>query len=141
MPRGGSRPGAGRPRKNPVAEPAPAKKRPVAKKSPAGHAPDGVKTPEAPPSWPFGADPPAPPQDLSKLTPLEYMLQVMRDPNEEKGRRMQAASLAAPYVHAKKGELGKKQQAAEDAKAAAASGRFSRRQPPKLVAAGGKKLD
>lgn len=37
----------------------------------------------------------------SGLTPLEYMLQVMRDENEDEARRLHAASMAAPYVHAK----------------------------------------
>lgn len=35
------------------------------------------------------------------ITPLEYMLQVMRDDNEESPRRLAAAQAAAPYVHAK----------------------------------------
>lgn len=37
----------------------------------------------------------------SGLTPLEYMLQVMRDPGEDSPRRLAAAQAAAPYVHAK----------------------------------------
>ncbi len=129
MPRGGSRPGAGRKRKT-----APA--------TPAGPVVDaqGFKTEAAPPAWPFGKEPPAAPApsaDLSELMPLDYLLQVMRDAEEEKGRRMQAATLAAPYCHPKKGEVSKKAEAAEKAKAASAN-RFGRRQPPKLVAAGGK---
>ena len=35
------------------------------------------------------------------MTPLEYMLQVMRDPGEDSPRRLSAAQAAAPYVHAK----------------------------------------
>lgn len=35
------------------------------------------------------------------LTPLEYMLQIMRDEAEEPRARLNAAISAAPYVHAK----------------------------------------
>ena len=45
-----------------------------------------------------------------------------------------------PYDYAKKGESsGKKEEAAAKAKAAGA-GKFGRREPPKLVAAGGKSV-
>ena len=37
----------------------------------------------------------------SGLTPLEYMLSVMRDVGQDELRRLQAARDAAPYVHAK----------------------------------------
>lgn len=37
----------------------------------------------------------------SGLTPLAYMLSVMRDTNEEAHRRLTAAQAAAPFVHAK----------------------------------------
>lgn len=37
----------------------------------------------------------------SGLTPLEYMLSVMRDVGEDSPRRLAAAQAAAPYVHAK----------------------------------------
>lgn len=37
----------------------------------------------------------------SGLTPLEYMLQVMRDVGQDEFRRLQAANMAAPYVHAR----------------------------------------
>ena len=62
----------------------------------------------------------------------------MRNPQEDKGRRMQAATLAAPYVHPKKGESGKKEERHDAAKKVAS--RFSAGAPPKLVAAGGKKI-
>lgn len=35
------------------------------------------------------------------ITPLEYMLQVMRAPETEPRERLNAAIAAAPYVHAK----------------------------------------
>lgn len=125
MPRGGARPGAGRPKKAPAAEPAKkrAPRKPAA--APAVDA-EGFKTD---PAWPFGQQrPPEPPpaEDLSNLQPLDYLLGVMRDPEEDKGRRMQAATLAAPYCHPKKGEAGKKaekQVAAEKA----GGGRFGLR--------------
>jgi hypothetical protein len=37
----------------------------------------------------------------SGLTPLEYMLRVMRDEDQDEARRLHAANMAAPYVHAK----------------------------------------
>lgn len=39
--------------------------------------------------------------EQSGLTPLEFMLQVMRDPEQDQGRRLHAANMAAPYCHAK----------------------------------------
>lgn len=149
MPRGGSRPGAGRKPKAATAEQqatpkaAPAKK--PRTKIEADYVKDGVRTEHAPANWPFGRVPPPdpPPEvekpDLSDLMPLDFLLQVMRDEKEEKGRRIQAATLAAPYCHPKKGETSKKDEAAAKAKAAGA-GKFSRREPPKLVAAGGQKV-
>ena len=81
---------------------------------------------------------PEPPPDLSNLMPLDYLLEVMRDHTEERGRRMQAATLAAPYCHPKKGEAGKKEEKAAAAKKIAS--RFSPAAPPKLVAANGQKV-
>lgn len=37
----------------------------------------------------------------SGITPLEYMLQIMRNPLAEDAQRLDAAKSAAPYVHAK----------------------------------------
>lgn len=39
--------------------------------------------------------------EASGLTPLEYMLSVMRDEANEPRDRMVAAAAAAPYVHAR----------------------------------------
>lgn len=73
-------------------------------------------------------------------TPLEFLLTVMNDNAVADKLRLEAAKTAAQYVHPKKGESsGKKEEAEAKAKAAAA-GRFGRREPPKLVAAGGQKL-
>lgn len=131
MPRGGSRPGAGRKRKTTAEASASA---PVVDAQ-------GFKTAAAPENWPFGKAPVAPPPpepDLSGLMPLDFLLQIMRDQDEDKGRRMQAATLAAPYCHAKKGEGGKKEEKAAAAKTVAS--KFATATPPKLVAAGGKKV-
>lgn len=136
MPRGGARPGAGRPKKQTV-EAKPSKKAP-AKAAPPQVDANGYKDD---PKWPFGKQPPQepePPPDLSNLMPLDYLLEVMRDPKEERGRRMQAATLAAPYCHPKKGEAGKKEEKAAAAKKIAS--RFSPAAPPKLVAANGQKV-
>lgn len=37
----------------------------------------------------------------SGLTPLDFMLSVMRDDDEDMPRRLAAANMAAPYVHPK----------------------------------------
>lgn len=74
MPRGGARPGAGRPRKNPApAAKAPAKPRAKKVAAPVVDA-AGFKTEAAPPNWPFGKEPEQPPEDLSGLMPLDYLL-------------------------------------------------------------------
>ena len=139
MPRGGARPGAGRPKKQPTPEAKP--KTPQTKKAdPAQTDAQGFKTNA---DWPFGQEAPKqpdPPEDLSSLMPLGFLLSVMRNPEEDKGRRMQAATLAAPYCHAKKAEKSAKQQEAEERQKTAGTGRFARRQPPALTAVqGGKK--
>lgn len=154
MPRGGARPGAGRkPKVRPPGEEAPAKTtKPAVAPKPAGFSPNGVKVEGAPAGWPFGTTPPAPPPvtapaappaeapavDTSELQPLDYLLEVMRDVEIDPRTRLQAAQLAAPYCHAKKGEGGKKAEA--HAKAKDAVGRFRPSAPPKLVAAGGQKV-
>ncbi|MDA8521990.1 terminase small subunit [Acidovorax sp. NCPPB 4044] len=144
MPRGGARPGAGRPKKSAPADvPKPAaaaKKRPASKKTEAPPLDaEGYKTDA---NWPFGQErplAPPPPKDLSDLTPLDFLLEVMRDETEERRTRIQAAQLAAPYVHAKKGEAGKKEEKQDAAKKVAS--RFTAgAPPPKLAAAGGKRV-
>lgn len=99
MPRGGYRPGAGRP-----------------KKIRAASAP-GVG-PAAPPA--FLAPPVVPETQPGNDMPLDYMLKVMNDPLAEDARRDRMAIAAAPYVHPKQDAVvrGKKDQAAEDAKTA-----------------------
>jgi phage terminase small subunit len=92
---GGKRPGAGRKPKNQQQKPAAQPKVPATSN-------------EAP-----GADLPA----TRSQTPLNYLLEVMNDPKAEQALRVRAALGAAPYVHGKATELGKK-----DAKQLAALG-------------------
>ena len=71
---------------------------------------------------------------LEILSPLEFLLQVMRDDNQDTNTRLRAASLAAPYLHPRAGDgPGKKEDAKERAKRAA-SGIFAPGKPPiKLI--------
>jgi len=71
---------------------------------------------------------------LEGLQPLEYMLRVMNDPNEDPSVRRQMAQAAAPYCHPRKGEAGagKKEEAAERAKKAG-QGRFAPSRPPGIA--------
>ena len=70
-----------------------------------------------------------PPQDRPLITatdPLEFMLKLMADVGEDPKTRLEAAKAAIPYLHAKKGEVGKKEEkrtAAEKVK----EGRFGLR--------------
>jgi len=158
MPRGGARPGAGRPRKNPDAPAKPAAKKKAAAKKAIGRGltqPNGEKSPDAPPGWPFGTQPPAPPvaappavdpdsddgltdEQRAGLSPLDYLLAVMRSPQASKSARLQAAVQAAPYVHAKPAPVGKKEAKNEAARKAS---RFAPAAPPRLAAAGGKRVE
>ena len=101
MPRGGTRPGAGR-----VADPNSKRQKALAARAAraaaeAAFAPAGEKVPDAPKEWPFGTILAVPAEwpDLSSLTPLDYLLSVVRDPEAEQRIRIQAASIAAPFVH------------------------------------------
>lgn len=80
------------------------------------------------------------PQDIKdqaaavNMTPLEYMLKVMNDPNEDKEIRARMAIAAAPFVHSRKGDgKGKKEERDDKAKAASVSGRFGTGAPPVRV--------
>lgn len=152
MPRGGPRPGAGRPKKIKAeqqrddAGPKEAKKYQRRAPPPTTDA-DGFKAEDTSPNWPFGQErpaPPAPPEpepepDLSGLMPLDYLLSVMRNPELPASVRMQAATLAAQYCHAKPAPKSAKQEEEAARKKAAQSGRFGRRQPPTLTAVQGGK--
>lgn len=101
MPRGGYRPGAGRPKgsKN---------KKTVQKLAIQQRAAD------------------------ANMTPLEFMLKVMNDPNADERIRAQMAYYAAPYVHPKADKLAGKKEALEEKAKAAGKGRFTPSQPPSL---------
>lgn len=151
MATGGVRLGAGRkPNPNSVRQKAAAKRAAKAAhpKPPAkGFAPDGVKSSDAPAVWPFGTDAPKePPKEIDPesddgltdeqragLSPLEYLLAVMRSPNASKSARMQAAVQAAPYIHPKPAPAAKKESAAVKSKEAS-GGKFKAASAPlKLV--------
>ncbi|MGE7136211.1 hypothetical protein ACQKIE_01105 [Luteibacter sp. NPDC031894] len=127
MPRGGSRPGAGRPKgstkpgKKASAPKADTKKTKSARTT-------GRKVAAIPPG-PRPDDPVFDGEVLpAKLSPLDYMLDVMNNRNAEADRRDRMAVAAAPYVHGKMGEKGKKD-AKRDA-AANAGGSFASTPPP-----------
>lgn len=74
----------------------------------------------------------AEPLPSTNLTPLEYALQVMNNPNEPRDRRDKLAIAALPFCHVKRGEGGKKEQVADNAEKAA-NGKFAQSSAPKLV--------
>lgn len=77
---------------------------------------------------------------LTHRDPRAFLLAAMNDVMLEPKLRIESAKALMPFEFAKKGESsGKKEEAAAKAKAAGA-GKFGRREPPKLVAAGGQKL-
>ena len=69
----------------------------------------------------------------SGQTPLDVMLEIMRDKSQDVKIRAQMAQWAAPYVHAKvdttKGPRGKKDELADRAEVAG-SGKFAPSKPP-----------
>jgi phage terminase small subunit len=60
----------------------------------------------------------------TELTPLEFMLSVMRNPMVDDKLRLEAAKTAATYCHLKKGDGGIKDEKAEKAKKAG-QGKFA----------------
>lgn len=69
--------------------------------------------------------------------PKDFLMAVMNDPESDMKTRSEAAKALMPFIHQKKGESGKKEVDAENAKKIAS--RFSAVAAPKLVAIGGKK--
>lgn len=69
---------------------------------------------------------------------LELLRDLYNNPKASLGVRMEAAKLALPYEHAKKGELGKKEQQKKDAEEA--SGRQRGRPKKKFAPMGRPKL-
>ena len=70
--------------------------------------------------------------------PKAFLLSIMNDQDVDARLRIDAAKCLMPFVHMKLGEGGKKEQKQDAAKSVAS--RFAAAQPPKLVAAGGKKV-
>lgn len=70
--------------------------------------------------------------------PAKFLRAVMNDSGADLKLRADAAKALMPFVHKKLGEGGKKEQAQEAAQKVAS--RFAPARPPKLVAAGGKKV-
>lgn len=64
------------------------------------------------------------------LSPLEYMLRIMRDPNEDLDRRARMAIAAAPFCHARKGDGAGKKEAAAGKAQQAGVGKFAACRPP-----------
>jgi len=69
---------------------------------------------------------------LENITPLEYLLRLMRDPSAAPHRRDRAAITAAPYLHARAVEKGKKSEREEKA-ARAGRGKFAPSKPPLML--------
>ncbi len=125
MARGGARVGAGRPRK-------PDSLRSIAAAKRALKATPKTKTvKKSAPAKPPKTKPEAP-AVLDEIEPLAYMLKVMNDPGIDPSRRDRMAVAAAPYLHPKVGESGKKVKTQQAAKAAG-TGKFAPAEPPKLV--------
>lgn len=73
------------------------------------------------------------------LTPLDFMLALMRDEDQDLKLRTAMAQAAAPYIHVKPGDVakGKKEQQQEEATEIASGGKFAPRRSPKLVVSNG----
>lgn len=114
MASGGYRPGAGRPKGT----------RNAGKVAPAAKA--STKAAEVP------IQPASYPQDDIERLPLDYMLFVMNDQKADQSRRDRMAIAAAPFLHPKSGELGKKGER-QSAAAKVAAGKFAPAAAPRLV--------
>lgn len=85
--------------------------------------------------------PPTPPVDVSgeaEHESLQYFRNVMNDTGEDPKLRLDAAKALASFTVAKPGDRGKKEERQDAAEKVA--GRFAAGSPPKLVAAGGRKV-
>jgi hypothetical protein len=73
------------------------------------------------------------------MTPLDFMLALMRDDDQDIKLRTAMAQAAAPYVHARMADStkGKKEQQQDAASEIASGGKFAPRQSPKLVVSNG----
>lgn len=117
------------------------KKAPKARK--AGHTQaDGTKASGAPKNWPFGVQPAEPAQQADaqpkKLTAREYLSDVVNDAGADEKLRLDAAKKLIEFEEAKPAPVGKKEGQKKDAEKVAS--RFAPSAPPRLVAAGGRKV-
>lgn len=76
---------------------------------------------------------------LAHKDPKVFLLALMNDLEADVKLRADAAKSLMPFMHQKLGEGGKKEAEADAAKKVA-GGKFAAATPPKLVAAGGRKL-
>ncbi|MFT0167495.1 hypothetical protein ACLKMY_00505 [Paraburkholderia mimosarum] len=154
--RGGARPGAGRKPKQLLAEPAKNQTAPKSgqrggARSGAGRKPKAKSEQAAQPKIPAIEESLEPqahggalkrrkerPVEISERDMLTLLQDVALGRIEASGLRVRAAIAAVQYTHVKKGDGGKKDEQAEKAKRVAS--RFTPGAPPKLVAAGGKKV-
>jgi phage terminase small subunit len=75
---------------------------------------------------------------LQHSDPKNFLIAAMNDALLDTKQRIEAAKALMPFMHQKLGEGGKKEKQADEAKKVAS--KFGQAQPPKLVAAGGKKV-
>lgn len=75
---------------------------------------------------------PKPPHVTTERDPLEFLIGVMTGEIGANAAQVKAAIAAAPYLHQKHGEGGKKDRAADAAKKAA-GGKFAPAAPPENV--------
>lgn len=80
------------------------------------------------------APPAVPPAELASLTPMEYLLGVMRDPSASISMRIQAAKIAAPFCHPKAPSITQKEAQEAARKAALAGSKFVPAKPPARIA-------
>ena len=111
MPRGGPRPNSGG-------------RRPGAGRKP--------KNRETVPPVDQAQAPAGEPTVITADTPLEFLLAVVKDTGQPIDIRLKAAQIAAPFVHTRTHDGGKKEERERAAKVAA-TGRFAPKAPPKLV--------
>lgn len=62
--------------------------------------------------------------NYAKDDPLQFLIDVMNDKENEMGLRLHAAKAALPYFHGKVAEKGKKETKADEAKKATQGGKF-----------------
>lgn len=72
------------------------------------------------------------PPVAADISPLAFLLAIMRDPAQSQARRTRAAALLLPFMHQKAGAKGKKEER-QAAGENAASGKFAVPSAPRLA--------